>query len=190
MFGNTAERKLWLRSAFAFAHVDLSHCSADTRYSRKCCDQVSASSKHSLVTSELTWTVMTRETLHTEILGRMSATSGPRQMLRAATWENVPSNMYTQRRHSHLRSLFKCFLVRIKHSWLSKMRPVKILIRLRESAGWSVFSLAQLSEGTFSNVAVSMSAKPDSRGHHVGGVNYNEYPRWYKNEPNTAIQNP
>ena len=42
------------------------------------------------------------------------------------------------------RSLIRVFVVRMKktlHPWLSKMCPVKILIRLRECAGWSESSL-------------------------------------------------
>ena len=35
--------------------------------------------------------------------------------------------------------------------WLSKMRPLKILIRLRECAGWSESSWAHMYEGTFSD---------------------------------------
>ena len=44
---------------------------------------------------------------------------------------------------STLRGLIRVFVVRMKklHSWLSKMRPVKILIRLRERAVWSESSL-------------------------------------------------
>ena len=75
--------------------------------------------------------------------------SAGRCFICAVTWENVPSDMCAQRRHKsacasaqsdqsprrpHEETL---------HPWLSlsKMRPVKILIRLRECAVWSESSL-------------------------------------------------
>ena len=65
----------------------------------------------------------------------------------AATWENVSSYIYSQRR---LKSASKftqsdqclcCLHAETLHPWLLKIRPVKILIRLRECAGWSESSL-------------------------------------------------
>ena len=45
---------------------------------------------------------------------------------------------------AHTRSLIRVFIVRIKkHHWLSKIRTVKILTRLRECAGWSESSLSE-----------------------------------------------
>ena len=63
-----------------------------------------------------------------------------------ATWENVLSNMCDRRRHkssSTSCSPFSVFVVHMmkQYAWLSQIRPVKILIRLRESAGWSESSL-------------------------------------------------
>ena len=67
--------------------------------------------------------------------------------IRIATWKNVPSEMCAQWR---LRSAcasaqsaqsLRCQHIETLHPWLSKMRPVKIQISLRESAGWSESSL-------------------------------------------------
>ena len=51
--------------------------------------------------------------------------------------------------------IFTVFVVHMKtlHPWLSKMRSVKILISLRECAGWSEYSLGE-HDGTLSDVSV------------------------------------
>ena len=64
-----------------------------------------------------------------------------------AMWENEPSDIYALRRHrsscasAQSDQSFHCPHEETLHSWLSKMRPVKILIRLRKCAGWSESSL-------------------------------------------------
>ena len=65
----------------------------------------------------------------------------------AAMWENVPSDMCSKQRLEPAcasaqsdRSL-RCPQEETLHPWLSKTRPVKIQIRLRECAGWSESSL-------------------------------------------------
>ena len=65
----------------------------------------------------------------------------------AAMWGNVPSDMCTERRlkldfapAQSVQSLH-CLHEETLNSWLSKKRPVKILIRLRECAGCSESSL-------------------------------------------------
>ena len=68
---------------------------------------------------------------------------------RAETWVKVPFMIYSSNVDSnqpaHPRSLIWVFVVRMKklcmHPCLSKMHPVKILIRLRECTGWSESSL-------------------------------------------------
>ena len=74
-------------------------------------------------------------------------------------WENVPSDMCAQRRLRSAcasvqsdQSLF-CPYEKTLRTWLSKMRPVKIPIRLRESADWSEPSLGVHVRSTFSAVA-------------------------------------
>ena len=47
-------------------------------------------------------------------------------------------------------SVFVCSLEITLHPWVFKMRTVKILIRLRECAGWSESSLSARPESTFS----------------------------------------
>ena len=65
----------------------------------------------------------------------------------AATWENVLFDMCAQRRlksacaSAQTDKSLRCSHDQTFHPWLSKMRPVKILIRLRECADWSESSL-------------------------------------------------
>ena len=61
----------------------------------------------------------------------------------ACTWENVPSDMCSQRKHksacasSQYDQSHRYPHEEAVHPWLSKIRHVKILIRLRECAVWS-----------------------------------------------------
>ena len=73
----------------------------------------------------------------------------------ATTWESVSSDMSAQLRlkppctctqsDQSLRYLYE----ETSHLWLSKMCPVKILIRLRKCEVWSESSLGHMSEGHF-----------------------------------------
>ena len=64
----------------------------------------------------------------------------------AATWENVPSHMCTQRKFKSICASAQSAQSLLPHKetfypWLSKMRPAKILISLRDCADWSESSL-------------------------------------------------
>ena len=65
----------------------------------------------------------------------------------ASTWENVPSDMCAQRwpnsacASAQSDQRVRCPLEETLHPWLSELRPVKILIRLRSCAVWSESSL-------------------------------------------------
>ena len=68
-------------------------------------------------------------------------------IIRASTWENVPSHMYAQwRLKSRSASVQSdqnvcCLHEETLHTWLSKMHPMKILIRLCKCTVWSESSL-------------------------------------------------
>ena len=71
---------------------------------------------------------------------------------------NVPLTCATNEdsnQPAHPRNLIslRCPHEGTSHPWLSKMFPVKILIRLRIRAGWSEPCWTHMSEGTFSDVA-------------------------------------
>ena len=86
------------------------------------------------------------------------------EIIWAFTWENVPFDMCAERRFklacASARSdqSLGCPHEETLHPWLSKTRSEKILIRLRECAGWSESSLgAQLSDGTFPDDAAHIN---------------------------------
>ena len=64
-----------------------------------------------------------------------------------ATWENIPSGINDQWRlisacaSTQSDQSLRCSYEETSHHWLSKMYPLKILISLRECAGWSESSL-------------------------------------------------
>ena len=68
----------------------------------------------------------------------------------AVKWENIPSDMCAQRRLQSASASAQsdyslhCPHEETLHSWLFKMRSVKIRIRLRGCAGWSESSLGAL----------------------------------------------
>ena len=70
-----------------------------------------------------------------------------RVTVKTETWGNVPSDICAQRRlKSDCASAQSDLSLRCPHKeilgpWLSRMHPVKILLRLRECAGWSESSL-------------------------------------------------
>ena len=69
------------------------------------------------------------------------------RFIRAATWENVPFEICDQRRFRSTCAFaqsdlnLRCPHDETLHRWLPKLRQVKILIRLRNCAGWSDSSL-------------------------------------------------
>ena len=81
------------------------------------------------------------------------------ESIRAKTRENVPSGMCedsNQPPQSRTLMSLRCPHEESLHPWLSKKRPVKILIRLRECAVWSESSLGAHVRGMFSDVAAHM----------------------------------
>ena len=81
----------------------------------------------------------------------------------AMTWENIPSDMCTKRAlksacaSSQSDQSLRCPHEETLHPWLSKLRMVKVLIRLRECADWSESSLGAYVQRLFSDAAAQIN---------------------------------
>ena len=77
----------------------------------------------------------------------------------AAAWENVPPSICTQRslKQAYASAQFyqslQCLLEDTVHPWLSRMGPVKGLMRLHECACWFDPRWTHMSDGSFSDVS-------------------------------------